>query len=143
MGQFDGMEKHNAEQKEAKKARMRLFADSVIDEYRKKQIVKGVWAIAEELGLTLGTLNRWSSDPDWQEIARELRLARILTLEEKSDRAIVNGEERQWIAVYLGLLNRLDPVKQNVEHSGQVATVHLVTNVRIREEEPVALPAPN
>lgn len=134
MAQRDGIERHNQEQREAKRVRMRSFADSVIDEYRQKKIVKGVWAIAEELGISLGTLNRWASDPDWHDIAKELKLARVLTLEEKSDRAIVNGEERQWIAVYLGLLNRLDPVKQNVEHTGQISQIHLVSRVR---EEPV------
>lgn len=129
------MNPHNAEQKEEKKARMRAFANAIIDEYRQGNVEKGMWRIAEEQGISLGTLNRWHSDPDFQEVAGEVRLARKMTVEQKINRAIYSGEGLQWVAVLLGVLNRIDPQKTELEHSGSIGHVTIVS--RVREEDTV------
>jgi len=134
MAQMDGIAQHNKEQNDAKKARMRAFANAVIEEYRRGSIDKGLWAIAEEQGIALGTLNRWQTDPDFAEIAEEVRLARKMTVSHKIDRAIYHGEGLQWVAVLLGVLNRIDPVKHEVEHSGQVAHIQIVMDPALTGE---------
>jgi hypothetical protein len=133
--QMAGTVKTNAESKLVKIQRMRTFAESVIDEFRQGNIDKGVWKLAEEQGISLGTLSRWTSDPDWTTIAAEMKLARLLTLEHKVNRAIVNGVGVQLLSNLLGIWNRLDPQAQQV--NGVMTHVSIVSAVRapVQEED--------
>ena len=122
--------RNNEEAKEDKKARMKGFHDHFIAQLDDPKNFKGVRYSLKELGIPIGTYQRWLSDPDFFDFKESIDLEKKLLLNDKFLRSILTGEGVSLISSLIAGLKAFDPDwRERLTVGGQIGHVHYTSRV--------------